>query len=174
MATKKGLTTKALAKATKRLLEDLPSGIPSKKKAKDENVLSKSAANRLIAMHEQAMKENKSLNKKVTQLKKVVDEQKIIITSGGVDRSIEDSIITKQTTPEEEEVEDSPANIPQSYALYSGMSGDGIVDFRQEMEMDEDEGVLESIDEFVGKNGIIIQPEAMQSTFTVDLCFFWR
>ena len=49
MATKKGLTTKALAKATKRLLEDIPAGVP-KKKAKDENVLSKSAANRLISL----------------------------------------------------------------------------------------------------------------------------
>ena len=62
MATKKGLTTKALAKATKRLLEDITSGIP-KKKPKHESVLSKSAANKLIVLHEQALKDNKSLAK---------------------------------------------------------------------------------------------------------------
>ena len=174
MATKKGLTTKALAKATKRLLEDIPSGIPVKKKVKEErkDTLSKGAISKVITLHEQAMKENKSLNKKVSQLTRVVDEQKVIIKAGGVDKSVDDPITTKQTTPEEEEVDDSPANIPQSLALYNSTSGDGVINYEKEMENDGDEGVLESIDEFVGKNEIIIQPEAMQSTFTVDLCYF--
>ena len=171
MATKKGLTTKALAKATKRLLEDIPAGVP-KKKAKDENVLSKSAANRLISLHEQTIKENKSLNRKIANLQKVIDEQKIKITTSGVERSVDDPIVTKQTPPDEEEVDETPANIPKSYALFSGMSGDGIIDYRKEMEIDEDDGVLESIDEFIGKNEIVIQPEAIESTFTVDLSFF--
>ena len=95
MATKKGLTTKALAKATKRLLEDIPSGIP-KKKSKDESVFSKSAANKLINLHEKALKENKTLVKKIANLQKVVDEQKIKITTSGVERSVEDKIITRR------------------------------------------------------------------------------
>ena len=171
MATKKGLTTKALAKATKRLLEDIPSGIP-KKKPKDDSVLSKSAANKLIVLHEQAMKDNKSLSKKVANLQKVVDEQKIKITTSGFDRSVEDKVITKRTVPEEE-VEDTPVNIPKSYALFSGMSGDRVIDYRPEMmEIEEDDGVLESVDEFIGKNNITIQQDAMESNFTVDLSFF--
>ena len=164
MATKKGLTTKALAKATKRLLEDIPSGIP-KKKPKDDSVLSKSAANKLIVLHEQAMKDNKSLSKKVANL------QKIKITTSGFDRSVEDKVITKRTVPEEE-VEDTPVNIPKSYALFSGMSGDRIIDYRPEMMEIEDDGVLESVDEFIGKNNITIQQDAMESNFTVDLSFF--
>ena len=114
----------------------------------------------------------KSLNRKIANLQKVIDEQKIKITTSGVERSVDDPIVTKQTPPDEEEVDETPANIPKSYALFSGMSGDGIIDYRKEMEIDEDDGVLESIDEFIGKNEIVIQPEAIESTFTVDLSFF--
>ena len=78
MSTKKGLTTKALAKATKRLLEDIPSGIPKKKaKIADDSILSKKAANSLIAVHEQALKDNKALNRKINNKSKL---QLVVLT----------------------------------------------------------------------------------------------
>ena len=52
------------------------------------------------------------------------------------------------------------------------MEGKGIVNYEASMLEPEDEGVFESIDEFVGKNKIQIQSDAMESTFTIDLAFF--
>ena len=171
MSTKKGLTTKALAKATKRLLDDIPGGTTKKRKS-DENVLSKKATTSLINLHEQVLKDNKALSRKINSLQKVIDDQQIKITTMGTDKSVSDPISTKETSPEEEEVDESPVNIPKSYSLFSGMEGNGTIEYESAMLEPEDEGVFESIDEFVGKNKIKIQSEAMQSTYTIDLCFF--
>ena len=147
---KKGMTTAALAKATKRLLESEVLLPKPKKKKNDE-------------------RENKLLLKKVGRLTKALEVQKIKMVTEGEE---EDTIETEETKPIEENVDNSVGNIPKSMSLYVSSKGDKFVDYEPGSLEPEDEGVLESIGDFVGTNKISIDPNAIQSTFTIDLCFF--
>ena len=104
------MTTAALAKATKRLLESEVLLPKPKKKKNDE-------------------RENKLLLKKVGRLTKALEVQKIKMVTEGEEISVKDTIETEETKPIEENVDNSVGNIPKSMSLYVSSKGDKFVDY---------------------------------------------
>ena len=173
----KGLTVNQLVKATKSIVEETPGYVkPRKVYTKREPSITLHKV--VIDEFQAAKKENAKLLKEIKKLKQGVEKQNIKVTTMGKDITWNKKDDVRQEGGEAivEDVDMDVSNLPQTLANFTHISekvGDDVIDDYFPNDGSEiDNGVLETVGDFINSNKIELDKHSYESIFTIDTCFF--